>query len=476
MPSTSTGARSNFTLGDIRSETRYLSRNSAFIMARLKSNPDLLRMIGGATVPVINGCCNLYHPCQALADMLTIAEDRGGDPRGARLTYVGVYNNVVNSLVSISAALGVELTLVCPVRDEAIIDEESRGRLLNLGLLTETLDVKAAVAGADYVYTDTWIDMEYFDDPAFAEEKARPLRADAALPTQRGTARRQQREDHARHADAPRLRDHRGSGRKRTLHHLRPSGKPSRFAEGDPARSRLMPPIPSPDAGSACRIGAPARKPPFFLPVTEGIRVKQYLELMRRVREHGVRKSDRTGTGTLSVFGHQMRFDLADGFPAVTTKFLHLHSVIHELLWFLQGSTNVAWLKANGVTIWDEWADERGELGPIYGAQWRSWPTGDGGSVDQIARVVENVRRDPDSRRHVVSAWNVAELDRMALPPCHLLFQFHVAGGRLSCQLYQRSADVFSRGAVQHRIVRAAHDDGRPSHRIRTRRVRAYPG
>ena len=171
--------------------------------------------------------------------------------------------------------------------------------------------------------------------------------------------------------------------------------------------------------------------------------MKQYLELMRRVREHGVRKGDRTGTGTLSVFGHQMRFDLADGFPAVTTKFLHLHSVIHELLWFIRGSTNVAWLNENGVTIWDEWADERGELGPIYGAQWRSWPAGDGGSVDQIARVVENVRRDPDSRRHVVSAWNVAELDRMALPPCHLLFQFHVAGGRLSCQLYQRSADVF---------------------------------
>ena len=173
---------SNFTLGDIRSETRYLSRNSAFIMARLKSNSDLLRMIGGATVPVINGCCNLYHPCQALADMLTIAEDRGGDPRGARLTYVGAYNNVVNSLVSISAPLGVELTLVCPLRDEAVIDGESRGRLLNLGLLTETLDVKAAVAGADYVYTDTWIDMEYFNDPAFAEEKAR--RCELMLPYQ----------------------------------------------------------------------------------------------------------------------------------------------------------------------------------------------------------------------------------------------------------------------------------------------------
>ena len=164
---------SNFTLGDVRSETRYLSRNAACIMARLKNHPDLLDMAAGATVPLINGCCNLYHPCQALADMLTIAEDRGGDPRGARLTYVGAYNNVVNSLVSISAALGVALTLVCPIRDETTIDEESRGRLLGLGLLTETLDARAAVADADYVYTDTWIDMEYFNDPAFAEEKER---------------------------------------------------------------------------------------------------------------------------------------------------------------------------------------------------------------------------------------------------------------------------------------------------------------
>ena len=164
---------SNFTLSDIRSETRYLSRNSACIMARLKDHADLVDMASAATVPVINGCCNLYHPCQALADMLTIAEDRGGDPRGARLTYVGAYNNVVNSLVSISAALGVALTLVCPIRDASAIDEESRGRLLDLGLLTETLDARAAVADADYAYTDTWLDMEYFNELAYAEEKER---------------------------------------------------------------------------------------------------------------------------------------------------------------------------------------------------------------------------------------------------------------------------------------------------------------
>ena len=171
--------------------------------------------------------------------------------------------------------------------------------------------------------------------------------------------------------------------------------------------------------------------------------MKQYLDLMRHVREQGVRKGDRTGTGTLSVFGYQMRFDLREGFPVVTTKSIHMRSVIHELLWFLMGSTNIAYLRDNGVSIWDEWADASGELGPIYGAQWRSWPTAGGGSVDQIARVVESIRRDPDSRRHVVSAWNVGQLGRMALPPCHLLFQFHVAEGRLSCQLYQRSADVF---------------------------------
>jgi thymidylate synthase len=169
----------------------------------------------------------------------------------------------------------------------------------------------------------------------------------------------------------------------------------------------------------------------------------QYLDLLRHILENGVEKSDRTGTGTLSVFGYQMRFDLRQGFPALTTKKLHLRSIVHELLWFLSGSTNVGYLREHGVTIWDEWADERGELGPVYGKQWRSWPTCDGGSIDQIAKVVEQIRTNPDSRRHIVSAWNVAEVDRMKLPPCHTLFQFWVANGRLSCQLYQRSADVF---------------------------------
>ncbi len=169
----------------------------------------------------------------------------------------------------------------------------------------------------------------------------------------------------------------------------------------------------------------------------------QYLDLVRHILERGVEKSDRTGTGTLSVFGYQMRFDLAQGFPALTTKKLHLRSIIHELLWFLSGSTNVAYLREHGVTIWDEWADENGELGPVYGKQWRSWPTPDGGTIDQIAKVVDQIRRNPDSRRHIVSAWNVAEVDQMKLPPCHSLFQFWVANGRLSCQLYQRSADVF---------------------------------
>ncbi len=171
--------------------------------------------------------------------------------------------------------------------------------------------------------------------------------------------------------------------------------------------------------------------------------MKQYLDLMRHVLEHGTRKEDRTGTGTVSVFGHQMRFNLADGFPVVSTKKLHLRSIIHELLWFLRGDTNIKYLKDNGVSIWDEWADPNGELGPIYGYQWRSWPTPGGGHIDQISQVIEQIKNTPDSRRLIVSAWNVAEIDKMALPPCHAFFQFYVADGRLSCQLYQRSADIF---------------------------------
>jgi thymidylate synthase len=170
--------------------------------------------------------------------------------------------------------------------------------------------------------------------------------------------------------------------------------------------------------------------------------LRQYLDLLARIRQTGIRKDDRTNTGTLSVFGHQMRFELAEGFPLVTTKKLHVKSIIHELLWFLQGSTNVRYLREHGVTIWDEWADENGDLGPVYGRQWRSWPAAEGRHIDQIAKVVDGLKRDPDSRRHIVSAWNVGELDKMALSPCHCLFQFYVADGRLSCQLYQRSADV----------------------------------
>ncbi len=171
--------------------------------------------------------------------------------------------------------------------------------------------------------------------------------------------------------------------------------------------------------------------------------VKQYLELMRHVREHGIVKDDRTGTGTRSVFGYQMRFDLGAGFPLVTTKKLHLRSIIHELLWFLSGDTNIKYLKDNGVSIWDEWADEQGNLGPVYGYQWRSWPAADGRHIDQISQVVDQIKTNPDSRRLIVSAWNVGEIDNMALPPCHAFFQFYVAEGRLSCQLYQRSADIF---------------------------------
>ena len=171
--------------------------------------------------------------------------------------------------------------------------------------------------------------------------------------------------------------------------------------------------------------------------------MREYLDLMRHVLEHGARKTDRTGTGTLSVFGYQMRLDLQRGFPLLTTKKVHLKSIIHELLWFLQGDTNVRYLQANGVTIWDEWADQDGELGPVYGHQWRSWPTPDGGHIDQISQLLGEIRTRPDSRRMIVSAWNVADLPKMALMPCHALFQFYVANGRLSCQLYQRSADVF---------------------------------
>ncbi|CAA0080803.1 Thymidylate synthase [BD1-7 clade bacterium] len=171
--------------------------------------------------------------------------------------------------------------------------------------------------------------------------------------------------------------------------------------------------------------------------------MQQYHDLMRHIRDTGVDKGDRTGTGTRSVFGYQMRFDLSDGFPCLTTKKLHLRSIIHELLWFLKGDTNIAYLKDNGVRIWDEWADDNGDLGPVYGYQWRSWPTPNGEHVDQITQVVEQIKNNPDSRRHIVSAWNVANVNDMALPPCHTMFQFYVADGKLSCQLYQRSADVF---------------------------------
>jgi len=171
--------------------------------------------------------------------------------------------------------------------------------------------------------------------------------------------------------------------------------------------------------------------------------MKQYLDLLSHVMEHGTRKEDRTGTGTISTFGYQMRFDLADGFPLMTTKKLHLKSILHELLWFLKGDTNTSYLNEHGVRIWNEWADDEGDLGHIYGYQWRSWPTPDGRKIDQVSGVVDSIRNSPDSRRHIVSAWNVGELEQMALPPCHILFQFYVADGRLSCQLYQRSADIF---------------------------------
>jgi thymidylate synthase len=189
--------------------------------------------------------------------------------------------------------------------------------------------------------------------------------------------------------------------------------------------------------------GGEGAKLPRFKESRERAGMHQYLDLMERILADGAEKRDRTGTGTLSVFGHQMRFDLAQGFPLVTTKKLHVKSIIYELLWFLAGDTNVKYLNDHGVSIWDEWADERGDLGPVYGHQWRSWPKPDGGAIDQISNVVDMIRRNPDSRRLIVTAWNPADVDRMALPPCHCLFQFYVANGRLSCQLYQRSADVF---------------------------------
>lgn len=197
--------------------------------------------------------------------------------------------------------------------------------------------------------------------------------------------------------------------------------------------------------------------------------MKAYLDLLRHIQAHGTVKNDRTGTGTISTFGYQMRFDLSEGFPVLTTKRLHLRSIIHELLWFLRGDTNIAYLRENGVTIWDEWADADGNLGPVYGSQWRSWPAPDGRHIDQIAQVVDQIERNPDSRRLIVSAWNVAEIDRMALPPCHALFQFYVADGRLSCQLYQRSGRRLSGRSFQHRILCAAHDDDRAGDRARSR-------
>ena len=203
---------------------------------------------------------------------------------------------------------------------------------------------------------------------------------------------------------------------------------------------------------------------------------KQYLDLLRHVLAHGVKKDDRTGTGTLSVFGHQMRFELAQRFPLLTTKKIHIKSIIHELLWFLRGDTNIKYLRDHGVTIWDKWADEEGELGPIYGRQWRAWPTPDGRHIDQIGQVVKEIRLNPDSRRLVVSAWNVADLDEMRLPPCHALFQFYVADERLSCQLYQRSADIFLGVPFNIASYALLHPDGGASRGACARRVHPYPG
>ena len=197
--------------------------------------------------------------------------------------------------------------------------------------------------------------------------------------------------------------------------------------------------------------------------------MRVYLQLLSEILQSGSQKQDRTGTGTRSIFGHQMRFDLEAGFPLLTTKQLHLKSIIHELLWFLGGNTNVRPLNEKGVRIWDEWADKNGELGPVYGHQWRSWPTADGRSIDQISRVVRQIKTNPDSRRLIVSAWNSADVEKMALPPCHTLFQFYVSGGRLSCQLYQRSADVVPGCTIQHRILFTPDHDGGPGVRTRIR-------
>ena len=199
--------------------------------------------------------------------------------------------------------------------------------------------------------------------------------------------------------------------------------------------------------------------------------MRQYLDLMQRVLAEGAEKRDRTGVGTLSIFGHQMRFDLARGFPLVTTKKLHVKSIIYELLWFLRGDTNVKYLNEHGVSIWDDWADENGDLGPIYGRQWRSWPAPDGRSIDQMANVLAEIRRNPASRRLIVTAWNPAEIDRMALPPCHCLFQFNVADGRAVVPTLSALGRCLSRRAVQHRLLRAAHADGRPGERAQARRV-----
>jgi thymidylate synthase len=214
--------------------------------------------------------------------------------------------------------------------------------------------------------------------------------------------------------------------------------------QASPSRRRVLIVFGETRASLPCKPGRPAGKE-VLSRLKTGIDhpMKQYLELLRHILDQGLEKSDRTGTGTLSVFGWQTRYDLADGFPLLTTKKLHFRSIVAELLWFIRGDTNVKWLRDQGVTIWDEWADENGELGPVYGAQWRSWRGADGRTVDQLAAVVDQIRNNPDSRRLVVSAWNAAEIGQMALPPCHCLFQFHVAGDRLSCQLYQRSADVF---------------------------------